>query len=147
MILIPLPQRAVNTPFKFALFAETNRGQARTSAQEAHDIKAAISSMSSMVEDLDSISGHLGKFRRTLDEAMLSHSRLISVVNHIPVELLAEIFKLSAQRDVAKKGSSGLPQFHHSQRIGANPHGSLNVAQVCRKWREVALSIPSLWNM
>ncbi len=45
-------------------------------------------------------------------------------IHRLPIELLAHIFVLGAEED---------------------PHLPLSVSQVCRSWRHVALSTPSLW--
>ncbi|EIW84498.1 hypothetical protein CONPUDRAFT_151514 [Coniophora puteana RWD-64-598 SS2] len=115
-------------------------------AQDGHSVRLAISSMSSTIDDIKSISAYLATLSQNLEQAILSHSRLIPAAHQIPVELLAYIFQFSAQTVVEPKNQQAKLQYHRPWRTEMNAHGSLNVAQVCRRWRQVAFGTPSLWN-
>ncbi|EIW84579.1 hypothetical protein CONPUDRAFT_50072, partial [Coniophora puteana RWD-64-598 SS2] len=106
-----------------------------------------VSVLSLMIKDTKTILKTVNKLRDVLDHTTTDHLRLVSPVLRLPFELLSEIFVLSAEQTVRTTlHRNHIPYFHRTYRVQAEASGALNVAQVCRKWREVALSTPSLWN-
>ncbi|KDQ14050.1 hypothetical protein BOTBODRAFT_358391 [Botryobasidium botryosum FD-172 SS1] len=55
----------------------------------------------------------------------------ISPINTLPVELLSHIFLIGALRDI--------------EEFTPFPSSSIAASHVCRRWREISISTPSLW--
>jgi len=64
----------------------------------------------------------------------------IAFIDHLPVELLCHIFELSQERVPTYN------DFHAHLRLMAPNQSPLNIIQVSRLWRAVALGSPSLWD-
>lgn len=59
-------------------------------------------------------------------------------INHLPLEILAEIFLICSKRSECR--------FHFDRPVDARRwRAPLLLCQVCRHWREVAISLPLLW--
>jgi len=80
-------------------------------------------------------------------QTAISSSPPIPAIHHLPFELLAKIFVLSAQTTIQPVNGISIHRYPSSRGVVAHPSGALNVAQVCRGWRDVALGTPELWNM
>ncbi|EIW84597.1 hypothetical protein CONPUDRAFT_151611 [Coniophora puteana RWD-64-598 SS2] len=106
------------------------------SVQEVTDIRRFVLDGSLMISDLDYVLASLSNLRAELAESMRESSRLISAVNRLPVEILTEIFFLVRTR----------PRPSHPAIVmGFNV--SFNAAQVCKRWRDIALGTPRLWSL
>ncbi|EIW84805.1 hypothetical protein CONPUDRAFT_48069, partial [Coniophora puteana RWD-64-598 SS2] len=92
------------------------------------------------MNDLDSAIYALQNVRTRLSRSATECRRLVSAVGRLPVEILSEIFILAR------------PQYH-GLRLDPSDHSSVQkylqpsftVAQVCRRWRSIALGTPRLW--
>ncbi|EIW84652.1 hypothetical protein CONPUDRAFT_69694 [Coniophora puteana RWD-64-598 SS2] len=89
----------------------------------------------------------LGCFSSDLKETNETHSRLNPAVMHLPVEILAYIFVLSSSLPVRPLPRGIAPYFHREEGLYTNERGYSALVQVCRRWRDVALHTPRLWNM
>ncbi|EIW84649.1 hypothetical protein CONPUDRAFT_134614 [Coniophora puteana RWD-64-598 SS2] len=144
-----LPQLAseisgvVNTPY--SSYAKTN--YVADSMDEVTNVQPAVSSILLMLDDIALISTALDRFSRELRRTVKDHSQLTSAVLRLPVELLAYIFMLSSTLPVDPPPKGQAPYYHREQRATTNGRGYSSLAQVCRKWRDVALQTPKFWNM
>ncbi|EIW84502.1 hypothetical protein CONPUDRAFT_163605 [Coniophora puteana RWD-64-598 SS2] len=127
----------VNSPL--AAFAETN--YSASTAQQVAEVSSALSNVSLMIQDIESISQELDRLKKDLKAAATNQSRLVSAVLRVPIEILANIFVLSLLQ------RHHIHAFYPILRVEALPSAALNVAQVCRKWRHIALNTPHLWNI
>ncbi|EIW79729.1 hypothetical protein CONPUDRAFT_155122 [Coniophora puteana RWD-64-598 SS2] len=134
---------ATNTPF--TPYAKMNHSVA--TAQEACQVQTILTDLSSTINIAKGIFSELSRAVTVLEEALVDHTRLVSSSLRIPVELLSTIFILSRTSVLSNRRIDRLPLLSSSLTVNALPSGSLNVAQVCRKWRDVTLNIPKLWNM
>ncbi|KAJ7462147.1 hypothetical protein FB451DRAFT_1095669, partial [Mycena latifolia] len=82
--------------------------------------------------------------RTRLDVEHELHATATFPVSKLPVELTAEIFLwcLPAHEDAFEV----LPDVVWEQMSRLSPHAPLALASVCRRWREVVLSTPTLWS-
>ncbi|EIW84604.1 hypothetical protein CONPUDRAFT_163683, partial [Coniophora puteana RWD-64-598 SS2] len=80
-----------------------------------------------MISDLDYTLAYLADLKNHLEDARRTPSRLISAVGRMPTEILSKIFYLARPR---KRLASAL--------VAAGFHVYFNVAQVCRRWRDIA---------
>ncbi|EIW80612.1 hypothetical protein CONPUDRAFT_166091 [Coniophora puteana RWD-64-598 SS2] len=80
-------------------------------------------------------------------QTTLPSSQPVPVINQLPFELLAKIFVHSAQKPVHPVNEWCIPKYPRKTLVEADLSGTLNVARVCRQWRNVALAIPELWRM
>ncbi|TFY67608.1 hypothetical protein EVJ58_g1516 [Rhodofomes roseus] len=100
------------------------------SATECHprDIRSKVTSA-----QLDEIEKALA----AMPTALQYVRNALSPINAIPIELLANIFKM-----VVEPAQS----FPHSYTTNPDPIDGMHVSQVCRHWRSVAFAFPDLWS-
>jgi len=110
-------------------------------APDLRDRDHILKSMDRLVNELDSITGTLRSLRHTVSQRKLEYHNLLSPACSLPFELLRLIF-IDALPDVYLRSNVN---YIYAPRTGRTV--SFNVAQVCRRWREVALAIPTLWNL
>ncbi|KAF9039208.1 hypothetical protein BJ165DRAFT_1496831 [Panaeolus papilionaceus] len=75
-----------------------------------------------------------------LEQQISNLKSLVSPLRRLPPELLQEIFLIGAAQQNINK-------FIFFDVVHGEPVSSWAVAGVCRKWRNVALSTPELWNV
>ncbi|EIW80566.1 hypothetical protein CONPUDRAFT_154592 [Coniophora puteana RWD-64-598 SS2] len=80
-------------------------------------------------------------------QAVISSSQPVPAIHHLPFELLVKIFVLSARATIQPVNGISIHRYPSSRGVVAHPSGALNVAQVCRGWRGVALGTSELWNL
>ncbi|EIW80596.1 hypothetical protein CONPUDRAFT_166083 [Coniophora puteana RWD-64-598 SS2] len=80
-------------------------------------------------------------------QTTLPSSQPVPVINQLPFELLAKIFVHSAQKPVHPVNEWCIPKYPRETLVEADLSGTLNIARVCRQWRNVVLAIPELWKM
>ncbi|KAF9258686.1 hypothetical protein L218DRAFT_1080297 [Marasmius fiardii PR-910] len=95
------------------------------------DIDCIRSAITSINEELASTPRETEIQR--LKQLRLEHQRLLSPFYRIPTELLAHIFQYAIE-----KNSFGWKPQHFRSDTGRLGH-------ICRRWREVAQSVPGLW--
>ncbi|EIW84532.1 hypothetical protein CONPUDRAFT_163631 [Coniophora puteana RWD-64-598 SS2] len=134
---------AINTPY--ASYAKTNYSV--PTEEERREIRPMISAISLMMADMQAISDTLVSFYKMSLQARKSYLRLVSPVGRIPPELLSKIFIRSARKakSLLPPPEARIPYIRHHKKAKISPTGYLNVAKVCRRWRDVALSTPRLW--
>ncbi|EIW74248.1 hypothetical protein CONPUDRAFT_170260 [Coniophora puteana RWD-64-598 SS2] len=113
--------------------------------QEIVDVRHNLARFSDMITDIDTIVGSLLDCRWKLESHRLGHSRSISAVIRLPAEILSDIFVRSTAIEVDfSRSRSRIPPLHET--ISPGRSVSVSLAQVCRRWREIALSTPQIWN-
>ncbi|EIW84520.1 hypothetical protein CONPUDRAFT_163621 [Coniophora puteana RWD-64-598 SS2] len=107
--------------------------------EEFEPVVKAISDLSNVIHTVDDAISALMSCKAQLVKSRDGHSRLVSALWSIPVEIMADIFQLSLRPTVKRSDLD----------IGAlQGRGSVfNVACVCRRWRDISLSTPRLWNV
>ncbi|EIW84525.1 hypothetical protein CONPUDRAFT_49867, partial [Coniophora puteana RWD-64-598 SS2] len=133
----------MSTPY--AHYSKTNYSVGTD--EEKGGINLLISAISLMMGDIRAISATLTHLYKSLTRSHKAHLRLISSVGRIPPELLSDIFILSGTAEAAHlpPHEASIPYFHHHSKVKLSASGRLNVAQVCRRWRNIALGTPKLW--
>jgi len=122
----------VQTPFTHCY--GTNFSAARPSTEKIQ-LDDIIDTMTPYYSELKTIIGRLSQARVKLVLAIKAHSRFASIIGRIPEDVLSIIFYYAH-----------LPSYEdiYSDRLGCTLR--LNVAQVCQRWRMVALGAPKLWH-
>uniref|UniRef100_A0A0W0G6A0 F-box domain-containing protein n=1 Tax=Moniliophthora roreri TaxID=221103 RepID=A0A0W0G6A0_MONRR len=69
--------------------------------------------------------------RDRLKKTMAKHRSLLSAIHKLPPEILREIFAFFCEENLLELSSTSSALF---------------LSQVCGRWREIALSMPSLWS-
>ncbi|EIW84750.1 hypothetical protein CONPUDRAFT_149619 [Coniophora puteana RWD-64-598 SS2] len=132
---LPLTHREQHTIREnaFASFEDTN-SSTFVSPQDTAEIDQFMARASRLVQHIDHTVSTLSTLRLQLDRSKRACRRLTSAMGRLPVEILTQIFVLArhcyTSNDADMRGL----------------HISFNVAQVCRRWRHVALNTPRLWN-
>ncbi|KAF5393488.1 hypothetical protein D9757_000469 [Collybiopsis confluens] len=111
---------------------------ATTSAERAQILAliekpvARLKELNSEISRLKKVIENLAKERTTVHRYIRSHKALLSSMRRLPAEVLTEIFLhcLPADRNPVR----------------STREAPLLLTGVCRRWREVALHSPSLWN-
>jgi len=94
-----------------------------------------------LTRDFDDAILALQGLKKNIEDFSRSWKRLNSAIERLPAEILAEIFILARPRYL------GISQTSHARSsLHAGLQISFNVAQVCRRWRQISLSTPRLWN-
>ncbi|EIW84540.1 hypothetical protein CONPUDRAFT_151556 [Coniophora puteana RWD-64-598 SS2] len=126
-------QKAADSPY--SSYGNTN-GSA--SLADIGTVFKIVEDLSALICTLDAAVAMLTSCKVHLVQSRADHSRFVSALWRLPVEIMAEIFQLSVPHQI-RRGAilDGLR--------GRGP--ALNVAQVCRHWRSVALATPSLWEV
>ncbi|EIW84469.1 hypothetical protein CONPUDRAFT_71236 [Coniophora puteana RWD-64-598 SS2] len=139
-----LTKSAMSTPY--AHYTKTNHSVGTD--EEKSGINLVISAISLMMSNMRAISATLTYLYKSLTRSHKAHLRLISPVGRIPPELLSDIFILNGTVEAARlpQHEASIPYFHHHSKVKISASGYLNVAQVSRRWRDIALGAPRLWN-
>src|SRR5882762_1469322 len=88
-------------------------------------------------EEIDQLQAVLVELQRKHDALAMhlqAHRNLLAPVRKLPMEVMSEIFILC------------LPDKQHDSNGYALSHAVLLPGQICRLWREAALSTPSMWS-
>ncbi|EIW74253.1 hypothetical protein CONPUDRAFT_140603 [Coniophora puteana RWD-64-598 SS2] len=113
---------------------------------DAGDACTVSDKLSGMIADVDTVVASLLEGRKTLEEHRRWSANLSSAVFRVPVEIMSRIFIMSSEIEVdfGKDGMEPSP-IHIDFERGHSV--ALNVAQVCRRWREIAFYTPQLWSL
>ncbi|EIW83764.1 hypothetical protein CONPUDRAFT_70716 [Coniophora puteana RWD-64-598 SS2] len=123
-------------------------------SQDDQRLRHEIATYHSLMSSIHIITEQLNLCHSKLSQASLAHFRPICALTRMPSEILASIFVLSVQltpvelHPVSHYGfeperyDGHLSTYRHAGRTPA-----LNVAQICRHWRAIALGTPELWNV
>ncbi|KAG2141925.1 hypothetical protein DEU56DRAFT_911261 [Suillus clintonianus] len=90
-----------------------------------------ISDLETIMDDIKSLHQQLIKTKDRITQSLNLHKRLVSAVWRLPTEVLAHIFGYC------------LPTHHQDVRSASNKAPML-LTRICRRWREVAVHMPSL---
>ena len=101
-------------------------------SDEANQIKRYISEKVARIADVDQEIEKLKALRAKLTSEIEDHRSLLSPVPHLPIDILQEIF------------NACLPTAYNP--VISRYEAPLLLTQVCRNWRNVALSSPFLWS-
>ncbi|EIW84447.1 hypothetical protein CONPUDRAFT_80785 [Coniophora puteana RWD-64-598 SS2] len=114
------------------------------SPSHVDDIQSLVSNMALVLSELGAISSTIHHIQTSIHESHRAHSRMATALARLPFEILAEIFELSqlSTQQSSQELSLGVSLY----RPPRGHCGIVNVAQVCRDWRQVALATPRLWN-
>ncbi|KAJ2911959.1 hypothetical protein MD484_g8452, partial [Candolleomyces efflorescens] len=96
-----------------------------------HSYLDDLESLDSQISEAELVLEQLNTEHTQIDTLIKTHQQLIHPIRLVPPEIWAEIFVLS------------LPSTHLP--VMSTSHTPLSLTQVCRIWRGVALSTPSLW--
>ncbi|EIW85973.1 hypothetical protein CONPUDRAFT_160882 [Coniophora puteana RWD-64-598 SS2] len=99
------------------------------------DIRCIIRRLSGAMLELDDALGALLRFKSTLNDSFLHHTRLVSKINDIPTEVMGSIFSHAAKRITGDEARTPICSIEQ------------NFTQVCKRWREIAVASPFLWNL
>ncbi|KAG2141899.1 hypothetical protein DEU56DRAFT_795438 [Suillus clintonianus] len=103
--------------------------------QQMDAILPQISSLETVMDSVQHLHRQLVEQKNKIIESMILHKRLGSALWRFPTEILTQIFHHCLPQ---------IPQFE-----GLQPPSELEVpmllTRICRRWREVALGMPSLW--
>ncbi|KAJ7609031.1 hypothetical protein FB45DRAFT_703426, partial [Roridomyces roridus] len=109
-------------------------------------IQAVLSKTGAQLADLDGKIMHLKAQLRQLEDerAVLAeyhaeNAAVVSPVRRTPPEVLAEIFSWTLPSSDELEGCSSV-----RMKMEKSPW---TLGQVCRRWRAIALSTPSLWSL
>ncbi|KAG2132897.1 uncharacterized protein EDB93DRAFT_890285 [Suillus bovinus] len=81
------------------------------------------------MDHIENIHRKLLDKKESIQHSMNLHKGLVSYLWRLPTEILSQIFHYC------------LPKYNHSSALEA----PMLLTRVCRRWREVAIDIPSLW--
>ncbi|KAJ7461003.1 hypothetical protein B0H11DRAFT_161216 [Mycena galericulata] len=141
----------IPSPFQSVIAHEILPSAAETAAIRTfiRDIDAEIASREATVNRLLC---ELTQLRRSSEK----HKATIAPIRRVPTEILAEIFLQHAESEAHKEMKSTyyydsckihdviLKPYHM---VEPRPHRTpLIFGEICRKWRNVVLSLPHLWN-
>jgi len=100
-------------------------------SDEAIQIRGYISEKAARIADVDQENEDLKALRAKLTLEIEEHRSLLSPVPHFPIDVLQEIF------------AACLPTEHYP--VVSQYESPLLLIQVCKNWRNIALSAPQLW--
>ncbi|KAG1771061.1 hypothetical protein EV702DRAFT_1137654 [Suillus placidus] len=100
--------------------------------QQLDAISAEISSLEAITGGIKNLQSQLVKQKNEIINSINLHNRLRSALWHLPTEILSQIFHHC------------LPQFNELPRP-SQLKAPMLLTSICRRWREVAEGIPSLW--
>lgn len=127
-------QRFTDSPY--AIHSASNHN---VDKEEFEPVVKVISDLSSVIHTVDDAISALMSCKAQLVKSRDGHSRLVSALWSIPVEIMADIFQLSLPPTV-KRSDLDISALQG--------RGSMfNVACVCCRWRDISLSTPRLWNV
>ncbi|KAJ6583097.1 hypothetical protein DFH09DRAFT_1029548 [Mycena vulgaris] len=125
----------MDTPYRDILY--TNSVPLDDECQRIRDLLVApMQEVADITPEIIRVQAHLDQLTRRRDhltEFIDSHLALVSPARKLPHDILREIFKVSSIP------SSGYPTL-------CNIESPLQLSQVCRDWRVLALAMPDLWN-
>ena len=101
-------------------------------SDEAIQIRGYISEKAACIAEVDQQIEDLKALRAKLTLEIESHQSLLSPVPHLPIDILQEIF------------AACLPTEHYP--VVSRYEAPLLLTQVCKNWRNIALSTPQLWS-
>ncbi|EIW81685.1 hypothetical protein CONPUDRAFT_152603 [Coniophora puteana RWD-64-598 SS2] len=121
------------------LFADANHF---LPPQHHRDVRRIVSGLDTAVSQIDAAGSLLRQLRSTAVISRRNHLKLISSPLGLPNETLSNIFVLALPSLVLSDPTDVKPyQLYQRLRM------ALNLADVCKRWREVALATPWLWNL
>ncbi|KAK1231305.1 hypothetical protein PQX77_005585 [Marasmius sp. AFHP31] len=113
---------------------------------DLHVLRKEYESVAESTSQLDSqlaqLQARVESQRRELAEHSLVYKSVLSPLRLFPNELLAQIFGLCVDGARVMESPSEDTNFPSTLDTGKGPWV---LSQVCRRWREVALSLPALW--
>jgi hypothetical protein len=101
-------------------------------SDEAIQIMGYIADKATRIAEVDQEIEDLKALRAKLTLEIEDHRSLLSPVPHLPIDILQEIF------------ASCLPTEHYP--VVSRYEAPLLLTQVCKNWRNIALSTPHLWS-
>ena len=129
---------------------ETNDTLTDARRRLAEEVVADLSLSIKVLEE------QMSRFRKSVDRLKLyrhQHQLLLSKVRDFPTEVLEMIFQACVDSCAKRKVVFTSDDLEYKRGDVRNvPHSTsrmaipLTIAMVCRRWRAIALSIPSLWN-
>lgn len=99
---------------------------------EAIQIKGYISDKVARIVEVDHEIGRLMALRVELILEIEEHQSLLSPIQHLPIDVLQEIF------------TACLPTMHNP--VMSRYEAPLLLTQVCKNWRDIVLSAPHFWS-
>ncbi|KAG1860423.1 hypothetical protein C8R48DRAFT_245273 [Suillus tomentosus] len=91
-----------------------------------------ISSLETVIDKINNLHRQLTEQKEKLISSITLHKRLISPIWHLPTEVLSHIFVHCLPEDKYLSPASKL--------------APVLLTRICRRWREVAVGTPSLWD-
>ncbi|TDL20834.1 hypothetical protein BD410DRAFT_772254 [Rickenella mellea] len=116
------------------------------SNNERCSIKALVESMEEELSSLNQVLLPLLAKRDKLNDRILAHKTLLTPARRLLPELVSEIFTHTIPSESSQfywGSNSGSHLLFPRPRISAAP---LKLGRICRHWRQIALSSPSLWS-
>ncbi|KAG2151513.1 hypothetical protein DEU56DRAFT_850437 [Suillus clintonianus] len=103
-----------------------------TERQQQFDaVSHEISGLEAVMDSIKHLRQQLVERKDKITQSMKLHKRLVSALWRLPTEVLSEIFVYC------------LPETSHLS--PASKLAPMLLTRICRRWREVAVSMPSLW--
>ncbi|KAG1748696.1 hypothetical protein EDB19DRAFT_1683168 [Suillus lakei] len=99
--------------------------------QELDAVLHEISGLETVMDGINNLRRQLVKKKDKITQSMNSHKRLISTLWRLPTEVLSSIFIYCLPEDKYLPPASG--------------QAPMLLTRICRRWRDVAVDMPSLW--
>lgn len=140
---VDLPLSTRPSPFEKILHLSINQNPQIENVDSAHSsvevfargLQAELDALENQIAVFESTLASLREQHQATTEMLLKHRAIISPVNYIPTEILADIFG----RDVDDYGGC---KFHESAGEQSRK-GPWRLLKVCQRWGEVAQGTPA----
>ncbi|TDL22339.1 hypothetical protein BD410DRAFT_723013, partial [Rickenella mellea] len=106
-------------------------------------LATVIQSKQQKLSSLNNAIASLFAKRKILNDDVLAHMALLIPARHFPSELLIEVFIHSIDCLQPTQGIFGRPALRLPR--PSVKQAPLVLGRICRRWRKIALSTPSLW--
>ncbi|KAJ7292558.1 hypothetical protein C8J57DRAFT_1180 [Mycena rebaudengoi] len=130
---LPLPQPPTNLSTSYDLPEES---EVRATHESIHVGRTRISEIDHEIRRLEGLLKQLRRERTNVLHDIEQHLAVISPMRQLPSDVLGEIFSWTLPRFDDNIG------FYYSTDISMCPWV---LTHVCRRWRHLAISLPSLW--